>query len=180
MPAGSSQALSGLHVIWLVLASVLVRRRGAGTVTGIIKGLVEMCLFSYHGVFVLIISAVEGLVVDIILTLFMRVNTLSLCLAGGLSSASNVSVTQLIIAPHIPLFIFAFMYLVSFVSGLFFAGYLSKRVLDIISSSARLSPGAQTSSVFRVISWRILAPVISRPSPFAHLSGLSSTGWLRP
>jgi len=141
LPVGSSQAISGLHVIWLVLASVLVRRKGAGTMTGIIKGLVEMFLFSYHGIFVLIISTVEGLVVDIVLALLRRVNTRSLCLAGGLSSASNVSVTQFIIAPQLPLFVFAFMYLASFVSGLFFAGYLGKRVLDIISSSTRLSPG---------------------------------------
>ena len=140
LPTGSSQALSGLHVLWLVLASVLVKRKGAGTMTGILKGLVEMCLFSYHGIFVLLISTVEGLVVDIVLTLLRRVNTLSLCLAGGLSSASNVSVTQFIIAPRLPLFVFAFMYLASFVSGLFFAGYLGKRVLDIISSSAILSP----------------------------------------
>lgn len=59
----TSQVLSGMHVTWLILASVLVRKKGAGTMTGIIKGLVEMCLFSYHGVFVLIMSAVEGLVV---------------------------------------------------------------------------------------------------------------------
>ena len=139
LPIGTSQVLSGIHVIWLVLASVLVRRKGAGTMTGIIKGLVEMCLFSYHGIFVLIISTVEGLVVDIVLALLRRVNTRSLCLAGGLSSASNVSMTQFMIAPWLPLFVFAFMYLVSFVSGLFFAGYLGKRVLDIISSSTWLS-----------------------------------------
>ena len=139
-PVGSSQTLSGLHVLWLVLASVLVRKKGVGTITGIIKGLVEMFLFSYHGIFVLIISAVEGLLVDIVLTLLRRVDTRSLCLAGGLASASNVSVTQFLIAPRLPLFVFAFMYIASFVSGLFFAGYLGKRVLDIISSSTRLSP----------------------------------------
>jgi ABC-type thiamin/hydroxymethylpyrimidine transport system permease subunit len=128
LPAGSSQALSGFHVLWLVLASVLVRRKGAGTITGILKGMVEMCLFSYHGIFVLIISTVEGLMVDIVLTLLRRVNTLSLFLAGGLSSASNVFVTQFIIALKLPFFIFAFMYLASFISGLFFAGYLGKRI----------------------------------------------------
>lgn len=149
LPVGSSQALSGLHVLWLILASVLVRKNGVGTITGIIKGLVEMCLFSYHGVFVLIMSAVEGLVVDIVLALLRRVNTLSLCLAGGLSSASNVSVTQFIIAPQIPFFVFAFMYLASFFSGIFFAGYIGKRVLDIISSSNLLSPETQASSGVR-------------------------------
>ncbi|MCK4583291.1 ECF transporter S component [Candidatus Bathyarchaeota archaeon] len=147
LPFGSSQALSGLHVLWLVLASVLVRKKGVGTITGITKGLVEMFLFSYHGVFVLIMSAVEGLMVDVVLTLLRRVNTRSLCLAGGLSSASNVAVTQFMIAPRLPLFVFAFMYIASFVSGLFFAGYLGKRVLDIISSSTRLSPEARARNL---------------------------------
>ena len=139
LPIGTSQALSGIHVLWLVLASVLVRRKGTGTMTGILKGMVEMCLFSYHGVFVFLISAIEGIMVDIVLTLLRRRSTLSICLAGGLSSASNVAVTQFIIAPQLPLFVFAFMYLASFISGLFFAGYLGKHVLYIISSSPLLS-----------------------------------------
>ena len=57
--------------------------------TGILKGKVEMFLFSYHGVFVLIMSVVEGLMVDIVLALLRRVNTRSLCLAGGLSSRAR-------------------------------------------------------------------------------------------
>lgn len=99
--------------------------------TGVLKGLVEMFLFSYHGIFVLLISSVEGIMVDIVLTITRRTNTPSICLAGGLSSASNVAVTQFLLIPHLPKAIFIFMYLTSFLSGLVFAGYLGKRVLDI-------------------------------------------------
>ena len=131
LPIGSSQALSGLHVLWLIFAAVLVRKTGSGTMTGVLKGLVEMFLFSYHGIFVLLISSVEGIMVDIVLTITRRTNTPSICLAGGLSSASNVAVTQFLLIPHLPKAIFIFMYLTSFLSGLVFAGYLGKRVLDI-------------------------------------------------
>jgi len=139
IPIGSSQLLSGLHVLWLVLAAALVRKTWSGTMTGVLKGLVEAFLFSYHGVFVFIMSALEGLMVDLAFAVFGRKKPSSIYLVGGLSSASNVSVTQFIIAPQLPLFVFAFMYLASFISGLFFAGYLGKHVLDIISSSSLLS-----------------------------------------
>jgi len=130
VPLGSSQALSGLHVLWLVLASVLVRRAGSGTVTGILKGLVEITLFSYHGPFALIISAIEGAVVDLVFAITKRTNTPSVCLAGGLSSASNVVVTQFILIPTLPKEALAFMYLTAFISGSLFAGYLVVRVLS--------------------------------------------------
>ena len=139
LPVGSSQARSGLHVLWLVLAAALVRKPGAGTMTGILKGLVEMSLFSYHGVIVLLMSALEGFMVDLVLTLIRRIDTRSICLAGGLSSASNVAVTQFLIVPHLPKAVFAFMYLTSFISGLLFAGYLGRRVLDIIPRMHGLS-----------------------------------------
>lgn len=131
IPFGSSQALSGLHVIWLVLAAGLVKKTGSGTMTGVLKGLIELCLFSFHGIFVLLISTVEGLIVDAVFIFARRNNTPSICLAGGLSSASNVAVLQLILLPRLPAAILAFMYLTSFISGLAFGGYLSKRILDI-------------------------------------------------
>jgi len=134
IPFGSSQALSGLHMLWIVLAAVLVRKRGSGTMTGVLKCLVEVFLLSYHGVFVLLISSVEGVIVDVVLTVLRRVNSPSICLAGGLSSASNF-VAQFILVPHFPKAVLAFMYLTSLISGLLFADSLGKRVLEIVSSN---------------------------------------------
>lgn len=134
IPFGSSQALSGLHVIWLVLSAALVRKTGSGTVTGVLKGLIELTLFSFHGIFVLLISVVEGIIVDIVFVIARRTNTPTICLAGGLSSASNIIVLQLTILPSLPVPILAFMYLISFLSGLVFGGYLCKRVLDIAAT----------------------------------------------
>lgn len=135
MPPGASQLLAGIHVLWLILAAVLVERKGAATMVGVLKGLVEATLFSYHGVLVLLISAVEGCVVDIILLPLDKKNIKPICIAGGLSSASNVAVLQFAMMLPLPLAVFASMYLASFVSGLIFAGYLGKRVLDIVSQN---------------------------------------------
>jgi len=131
IPFGSSQALSGLHVLWLVLAATLVRKTGSGTITGVLKGLIELVLFSFHGIFVLLISTIEGMIVDTVFIISRRTNTPWIYLAGGLSSASNVAILQLLLLPRLPTVILAFMYLTSFVSGLVFGGYLSKRVLDV-------------------------------------------------
>ncbi len=40
--AGTTQWAAGLHVVWLTLAMGLTGRVGAGTVTGLLKGLVEL------------------------------------------------------------------------------------------------------------------------------------------
>lgn len=133
MPPGTSQLLAGIHVLWLILAALLVERRGAGTMAGILKGLVEATLFSYHGVLVLLISAVEGFMVDVVLLPLDKKDMKSIYIASGLSSASNVVVLQFAVMLPLPLTVFASMYLASFVSGLIFAGYMGKRVLNIIS-----------------------------------------------
>ena len=135
MPPGASQLLAGIHVLWLILAAVLVERRGAATMTGLLKGLVEMTLFSYHGILVLLISAVEGFVVDIVLLPLNKNDVKSICIASALSSASNVAVLQFVMMLPLPVAVFASMYLASFVSGFMFAGYLGKRVIDIISQN---------------------------------------------
>ena len=138
LPAGASQLLAGIHVLWLILAAVLVERRGAASTTGVLKGLVEMTLFSYHGVLVLLISAVEGCMVDLVLLPLKKDDTKSICIASGLSSASNVAVLQFAAMLPLPPAVFASMYLAAFVSGLIFAGYLGRRVLEIISRNSLL------------------------------------------
>lgn len=131
VPFGSPQVLSGLHVIWLVLAATLVRKTGASTVTGVLKGLIELFLFSFHGIFVLFISAVAGMIVDAVFVIARWPKTPSICLAAGLSSASNVAVLQLTVLPRLPSAVLAFMYSISFISGIVFGGYVTKRVADI-------------------------------------------------
>lgn len=125
----SGQVLSGLHVFWLVLSATILKRNGAAMATGALKGLIEMLLLSHLGIFVFLISFVEGLVVDAVLFLFKRTSYFSLCLASGFSAASNVFILQLFLIRNLPFLAYLGIYLVSFLSGLILGGFLAGSVL---------------------------------------------------
>ncbi len=44
----------------------MIRKTGTGTITGCLKGLVEMVLFSPHGSTVIMIRVIQGIVVDLV------------------------------------------------------------------------------------------------------------------
>jgi len=125
----SGQLLSGLHVFWLVLSAVSLKQPGSATATGALKGLIETLLASHLGIFVFVISFLEGLVVDIMLLLFRRTKKAKFYLASGLSAASNVIVLQLFFISELPILVYVGMYLVSFISGAVLGGFLSGIVL---------------------------------------------------
>jgi energy-coupling factor transport system substrate-specific component len=50
LPFGTGQILSGIHVLWLLLVRLLTGRTGSATFAGAVKGIVELSLFSFHGV----------------------------------------------------------------------------------------------------------------------------------
>ncbi len=90
---GGMQFLAGIHVLWLVLAVGLIRKPGAATITGLLKGAVELFSGNPHGLLVLIISGMAGLSVDVIwLLLRGRKHQIVYMLAGAVGSASNVLV----------------------------------------------------------------------------------------
>ncbi len=125
----SGQMMSGLHVFWLVLSAVILRRTGAATATGALKGLVEVFLVSHLGVFVLLVSLIEGLVVDVVLFLFRKANYVSFRVASGFSASSNVVFLQVFLIPNLPFLVYVMMYAVSFLSGLLLGGILAESVL---------------------------------------------------
>jgi ABC-type thiamin/hydroxymethylpyrimidine transport system permease subunit len=109
-----------------------VKREGSGTMTGALKGLVELFLSSHLGIFVFLVSLVEGVVVDLAFIIFCKLENLTIYIAGGFSSASNIFVLQMTLLPELPLYITVLMYITSFASGSLFGGYLVKRVSDVI------------------------------------------------
>lgn len=95
---GSTQILAGFHVLWLVLAAILVPRSGAATGTGILKGMVEMLLGSPHGLMVLIVSSTAGLLIDLVLWICpAKRKTFGIILGAALAAGSNVVVFQLLV-----------------------------------------------------------------------------------
>jgi ABC-type thiamin/hydroxymethylpyrimidine transport system permease subunit len=131
---GATQVLAGLHVIWIVLAAGLTGKQGSGTFTGILKGAVEFLSGNTHGILVILIDVVAGILVDLGMLPFRNKNSyLAYSLAGGLATASNVFVFQLFASvPTDTLAMGAVLLvgLVSFISGVLLAGVLGKVLLD--------------------------------------------------
>ncbi len=125
----SGQLVSGLHVYWLILSALILKRTGSATATGALKGLIEMILFSHLGILVLLISFVEGFVVDLVLFFFRGRGLVSLCVAGGFSAASNLVLLQLFLFPSLPLAVYAATYLLSFLSGVLLGGFLALKTI---------------------------------------------------
>jgi ABC-type thiamin/hydroxymethylpyrimidine transport system permease subunit len=134
--AGTTQWAAGLHVLWLTLAVGLTRKQGAGTLTGILKGGVELLTGNTHGLLVVLVDLVAGLLVDLGFLPFRdKDSLLAYCLAGGLASASNVFVFQLFASVPADTLAYWAMLLVAgvaFLSGVLFAGVLSRGLLNAL------------------------------------------------
>ena len=138
IPLGAGQILSGVHVFPVALSMMLVRRRGAAASTATVKGLVEAVLFSFHGLSVIMMSGVQGLVLDAAATVFGYDSRTGLCLGCGLSAASNVAYLQFFMRLGFPLEVFALMYGLAFVSGAVFGGYLGDAVHRMVQKRMEL------------------------------------------
>lgn len=127
--AGMSQWAAGLHVLWLVLAVGLTRKQGAGTITGLLKGAVELLSGNTHGVVVVLVDVVAGLLVDLGFLPFRRQEGfLSYSLAGGLAAGSNVFIFQLFAALPADIIAYgglALLAVIAFASGVLFGGLLA-------------------------------------------------------
>lgn len=132
VPFGAGQFVSGLHVFWFILVAGLVRKPGAATAAGLLKGIIELLTGSTHGVAIILVSLTQGLLVDAVLLIMRRHNLLSYTLAGGVAAASNVFVFQLLYFSHAPIAYILFIGLLAFVSGVLLAGSLGHSVLEII------------------------------------------------
>lgn len=133
IPLGAGQVLAGIHVFPVALSMMLVRRRGAAAATGTVKGLVEAVLFSFHGFSVIIMSGVQGLVLDAAALLFGYDSRNRLCVGCGLSAASNVAYLQFFLRLGFPMEVFALMYALAFVSGAVFGGYLGDTFYKMVN-----------------------------------------------
>jgi len=142
--AGTTQWAAGLHIVWLMLAASLIRKPGAATTVGMIKGIVEFLTGNTHGLIVLIVNITAGLIIDLVLigNKKNKIN-LSYYLAAGVSSASNIIVFQFIAdIPSDVLTLIAILStsVVSFVSGVVFGGVVVKALLAAIEKAGIFHP----------------------------------------
>ena len=132
VPFGAGQFVSGLHVFWFILAAGLIRKPGAASAAGLLKGLIEMLTGSTHGIAIVLVSFVQGLLVDLVLLITRRYNLASYILAGGLAAASNVMVFQMLYFSGLPLSYLLFIACLALISGAILAGSFGYSVLEII------------------------------------------------
>jgi ABC-type thiamin/hydroxymethylpyrimidine transport system permease subunit len=129
-----AESLSGVHVIWIVLVLGLTNKKGTGTLVGLMKGIVEFFMGSRLGLFVVLLSLIEGLFAEIGFWPLRKYRKASYLLAGGLGTASNV-VTFQFFAPFNNLFLFGLATVMAFISGVVFAGIFSLGVVDSLEEA---------------------------------------------
>ncbi|NLA12219.1 MAG: hypothetical protein GX883_08850 [Firmicutes bacterium] len=147
VPFGAGQFVSGLHVFWIILAAGLVRRPGAAAIAGLLKGVVELLTGSTHGIAIVLVSLVQGIVVDLVILLMRRHGPLVYAVAGGLAAVSNVVVFQLLYFSGAPLGYILFVCGLALVSGCLLAGLFGSGVLDLIAEAGllRLKSGREAA-----------------------------------
>jgi len=99
-----------------------------------LKGSIEMVLPNHIGLFVFLISLLEGAVIELAFLPFRFAKRAVMFFAAGFSSASNIFVLQAfqILPASFPLSVYLAMYGASFLSGLVLGGYLGVRSLCVI------------------------------------------------
>lgn len=94
---GVGQVMAGIHILWYIITFLLTNRKmGAVTLTGVIKGCVELFAASSLGIIAVLISIIGAIVFEIvyfmfkITEIFPKIRTHVVSLAGGFASTSNV------------------------------------------------------------------------------------------
>jgi ABC-type thiamin/hydroxymethylpyrimidine transport system permease subunit len=146
--AGTTQWAAGIHILWILLAVGIVNKPGTAVLLGIIKGIVELLSGNTHGVLVLIVDVVAGLIVELVFLLPVLSRSVKNILAGGLAAMSNVFVFQ--IFASVPADSLAFWSMlavagIALLSGVIFGGLLSQVILKNLAKTGVISPELEKS-----------------------------------
>ena len=161
---GATQWAAGLHTIWIVLAMGILRKTGSGTVMGILKGGVELMNGNSHGVIILLINLIAGLMVDFGFFIFRDKRSIAPYLvAGALSAGSNVIVFQLFAtlpANIVAMSAILILTVVAAISGVIFSGFAPFYLVNtLVKANVVKLPEKPTQS--RKVGWAILSGVLA-------------------
>ena len=158
---GASQWAAGFHVIWIVLAMGITGKPGTGIITGALKGGIELMSGNSHGVIILLVDIVAGLLVDFGFFLFRNKQSLwPFLLAGSLASGSNVLVFQIFATlPQniVAASAIAILFLIAFISGAIFGGLIPKLLVNSLTKAGVIKTPHQTAGRRRLALLVILA-----------------------
>ena len=154
VPFGAGQLIAGVHILWPLLARAIIRKFGSGTMTGLIKGLVEFLSGGTHGIVIVLVSVIEGLFIDVGMSMSSRRSLGVMMLSGAVASATNVFVLQAIYFANIPLTLLLGMAGLALISGAFLGGYLAWDLHGMLRTSNLIRPDSETERKTRTIDWR--------------------------
>jgi len=161
---GGTQWAAGLHVIWIVLAMGILRKPGTGIFIGILKGAIELLSGNSHGIIILLIDLIAGLLVDFIFLLFRKKQRfLPYLVSGSLASASNVLVFQLFAT--VPLNILGIsalliLFVVALISGIVFAGVIPFLINNTLTKAGIVKIPEQPAQHKKIAWWIILGVLL--------------------
>ena len=137
VPFGAGQFMAGLHMFWIIFAIGMLNKKGTGTFVGILKGFVEFLSGGKLGLFVIILSGIQGLIADLSFLPFKKDSTAGYVIAGGLSTVANVFIFQLFFAPYEALPLFMAISIIAAISGFVFAGIFPKNVVELFKVKSK-------------------------------------------
>lgn len=135
VPYGAGQIMGGLHILWMVLILAITGKKGSGALAGLLKGFVEFISGSRLGIFVVLLSLIEGIFTEIGFWPFQKYRKLAYVIAGGLGSFANVLVFQMVYQVYDNVFLFGAVSLLAIISGLVFAGFFTGGIMDNLSDA---------------------------------------------
>jgi len=161
--SGTTQWAAGLHILWLMLAASMIRKPGAATTAGVIKGIVEFLTGNTHGLIVLIVNIAAGLIIDLVMigNKQKKIN-LSFYIAAGVSSASNIIVFQFFAAFPSDVLIFIAIIstsVVSFVSGVVFGGLLVRALLTAVEKAGIYHPEKSIGEYIKITGYYLISAI---------------------
>ena len=143
VPFGAGQFLAGLHVLWIVLATGITRKKGVATTTGFVKGLVELFMGSTHGIIIVLVSLVQGILVDAVLFSTRSKaerSPIMYGIAGAVASASNVFVFQTFFFAGVPMVLILMISMLAAASGMIFCGWMATQMLASLERAGLVEP----------------------------------------
>ena len=171
VPYGPGQILGGLHILWLVLIMAITQKKGSGVLGGAVKGFVELVSGSPKGIFVILLSCLEGVFAEIGFWPFQKYPRLAYIVSGGFGSFASVFIAQALfmLSPDLyqgfaSVYIFVAVGLLACISGIVFAGYFTGGIMDSLADAGlvKLTIKKKSSTL-----------AFSLPKAFALVCGLA-------
>ncbi len=137
VPFGAGQFLAGLHIFWIIVGFGLVKKEGTCTMVGALKGLVELFSGGKLGIFVILLSGIQGFIADAVFLILRKKNVYTFAAAGGIATAANVFIFQVFFVPYTAYGFFLLIASIAFVSGIVFAGVFAHNVLNVVEGKEK-------------------------------------------